>query len=176
MEKGSLLPRVVRRGYSTFCSVIFDPPPFPWSNFFFGEIERLKFLLITSSHMPQCPQYTASKYGVIGFCRASGPEFLKENITVNAICPAFIPTNLCPPEILKLWPKEHITPLSTVNKAIDAFLADDSLTGQAVELSQENIYFRKQVEYPNESQKWVGEKSNEIWDVGYQAPPKREGY
>ncbi|CAO2656120.1 Nn.00g049230.m01.CDS01 [Neocucurbitaria sp. VM-36] len=138
------------------------------------------FFVATSSaagfHMPQCPQYTASKYGVVGLCRAAGPVFVKEGITVNAICPAFIPTNLCPPEILKLWPKEHITPLSTVNKAIDAFLADDTLTGQAVELSQENIYFRQQVDWPNESQKWVGLKSNEIWDVGYQAPPKREGY
>jgi 15-hydroxyprostaglandin dehydrogenase (NAD) len=126
--------------------------------------------------MPQCPQYTASKYGILGLVRASGPEFV---ITVNAICPAFIPTNLCPPEVLKRWPKEHITPLSTVNKAIDAFLADDNLTGQAVELSQENIFFRQQVDYPNESQRWIGTKSNEIWNEGYavgKQPVKRTGY
>jgi 15-hydroxyprostaglandin dehydrogenase (NAD) len=126
--------------------------------------------------MQQCPQYTASKYGVIGLCRASGPAFVKEGITVNAICPAFIPTNLCPPEVAKRWPKEHVTPLSTVHNAIDAFLADDTLTGQAVELSQENIYFRQPVDYPNESQRWIGEESNKIWDVGYQEPPKRAGY
>ncbi|KAH7378728.1 hypothetical protein BKA66DRAFT_466525 [Pyrenochaeta sp. MPI-SDFR-AT-0127] len=127
-------------------------------------------------HMVQCPQYTASKYGVVGLCRAAGPVFVKEGITVNAICPAFIPTNLCPPEVLKLWPKEHITPLSTVTKAIDAFLADDTLSGKVVELSQENIYFREQHDWANESQKWMGTRSNEIWDVGYQEPPKREGY
>jgi 15-hydroxyprostaglandin dehydrogenase (NAD) len=118
--------------------------------------------------MIQCPQYTASKYGILGLVRASGPVFVKEGITVNAICPAFIPTNLCPPEVLKRWPKEHITPLSTVNKAMDAFLADDTLTGQAVELSQEN-----------ESQKWIGEESNKIWDEGYavgKEPLKRSGY
>ncbi|KAB2105915.1 hypothetical protein AG0111_0g5706 [Alternaria gaisen] len=126
--------------------------------------------------MIQCPQYTASKYGVVGLCRASGPVFVKEGITVNAICPAFIPTNLCPPEVAKRWPKEHITPLSTVNKAIDAFLADDTLTGQAVELSQENIYFRQPVDYPNESQRWIGEESDKIWNLGYQEPPKRQGY
>jgi 15-hydroxyprostaglandin dehydrogenase (NAD) len=98
---------------------------------------------------------------------------------VNAICPAFIPTNLCPPEVAKLWPKEHITPLSTVNKAMDAFLVDDSLTGQAVELSQENIYFRDPVGYPNESQRWIAENSHELWDDGYAVgmePLKREGY
>jgi 15-hydroxyprostaglandin dehydrogenase (NAD) len=78
-----------------------------------------------------------------------------------------------------LWPKEHITPLSTVNKAIDAFLADDGLTGQAVELSQEDIFFRQMVDYPNESQRWVGENSNQIWDEGYavgKQPVKRQGY
>jgi len=127
--------------------------------------------------MTQCPQYTASKYGIVGLVRASGPVFVKEGITVNAICPAFIPTNLCPPEVLKRWPKEHITPLSTVNKAIDAFLADDKLTGQAVELSQENIYFRQQVDYPNESQRWMGEESDKIWNEGYMKEPvKRNGY
>lgn len=64
--------------------------------------------------MSQCPQYTASKYGIIGLTRALGLVFAKENITVNAICPAFISTNLCPPAVLARWPKEHITPLSTV--------------------------------------------------------------
>jgi NAD(P)-dependent dehydrogenase (short-subunit alcohol dehydrogenase family) len=128
--------------------------------------------------MPQCPQYTASKYGIVGLVRASGEVFVKEGITVNAICPAFIPTNLCPPEVMKRWPKEHITPLSTVNKAIDAFLADDTLTGQAVELSQDKIYFRQQVDWANESQKWMGTESNKIWDEGYaigKAPVKRIG-
>ncbi|KAI8939660.1 hypothetical protein NX059_003417 [Plenodomus lindquistii] len=139
-----------------------------------------KFVATSSSaglyHMSQCPQYTTSKYGVIGLIRSSGPTFLRENITVNAICPAFIPTNLCPPEVLKRWPKEHITPLSTVNKAIDAFLADDGMSGQVVELSQEEIYFRKQHDWVNESQKWIGEESDKIWNVGYAEPPKRNGY
>jgi 15-hydroxyprostaglandin dehydrogenase (NAD) len=62
---------------------------------------------------------------------------------------------------------------------MDAFLADDTLTGQAVELSQENIYFRSQPDWPNESQKWIGEESNKIWDEGYavgKEPLKRSGY
>jgi 15-hydroxyprostaglandin dehydrogenase (NAD) len=62
---------------------------------------------------------------------------------------------------------------------MDAFLADDTLTGQAVELSLDKIYFREQHDYPNESQKWIGEESNKIWDEGYAvgtAPLKRNGY
>jgi 15-hydroxyprostaglandin dehydrogenase (NAD) len=62
---------------------------------------------------------------------------------------------------------------------MDAFLADDTLTGQAVELSQENIYFRAQPDWPNESQRWIGEESNKIWDEGYavgKEPLERCGY
>lgn len=60
-----------------------------------------------------------------------------------------------------------MTPLSTVNKAIDAFLEDRTLTGQVVELSLESIYFREQVGWPNESQRWIGEESHKLWDLGY---------
>ncbi|ORY15881.1 hypothetical protein BCR34DRAFT_464183, partial [Clohesyomyces aquaticus] len=114
------------------------------------------------------PQYTASKYGVVGLTRAAGPVFVKEGITVNCICPGFIPTALAPPGILERWPKEHITPLSTATKAIDAFLGDDNMTGQAVELSQDKIYFRDMVDWVNESQKWIGTESLSLWDEVYQ--------
>jgi NAD(P)-dependent dehydrogenase (short-subunit alcohol dehydrogenase family) len=122
------------------------------------------------------PQYTASKYGVVGLIRAAGPVFVKEDITVNCICPAFIPTNLCPPRLLEIWPKEHITPLSTALKAIDAFLGDDTMTGQAVELSQENIYFRDQVDWANESQTWIGTQSMSLWDEVYAKVPEKNGH
>lgn len=122
------------------------------------------------------PQYSATKYGVVGLTRSAGPVFVKEGITVNCICPAFIPTNLCPPRLLEIWPKEHITPLSTALKAIDAFLGDDSMTGQAVELSQENIYFRDQVDWANESQTWVGTQSHTLWDQVYAEVQTKTGY
>jgi len=95
---------------------------------------------------------------------------------VNAICPGFIPTNLCPPQILEVWPKEHITPLSTAIKAIDAFLGDETMSGQTVELSQKQIYFRQCVDWANDSQKWVGEESQSIWDAAYSKVPEKKGY
>jgi NAD(P)-dependent dehydrogenase (short-subunit alcohol dehydrogenase family) len=122
------------------------------------------------------PQYSASKYGVVGFTRSAGPVFVKEGITVNCICPGFIPTGLCPPGLLEIWPKEHITPLSTAIKAIDEFLGDDTMTGQAVELSQGDIFFRKPVDYPNESQRWIGEDSLTLWDKAYATLTERKGY
>ena len=126
--------------------------------------------------MPTCPQYCASKYGVVGLTRSCGETFAKEGITVNCICPGFIPTNLCPPHMLELWPKEHITPLSTATKAIDTFLGDPTMTGQVVELSLDQLYFRKIPEWANESQRWIGEESGSFWEKAYATIPKKEGY
>ncbi|MBC8075012.1 MAG: SDR family oxidoreductase, partial [Chloroflexales bacterium] len=36
--------------------------------------------------------YTASKHGVLGLTRALAVEFVAKNITVNAICPAYVNT------------------------------------------------------------------------------------
>lgn len=113
------------------------------------------------------PLYTAAKHGLVGLVRACGPEFATEGITVNCICPAFVPTNLCPPHVLHLFPKEHITPMTTVLKAFDTFIADDKMTGQVVELSLDQLYFREQPGWANESQKWLGTESKAFWDAAY---------
>jgi 15-hydroxyprostaglandin dehydrogenase (NAD) len=125
--------------------------------------------------MPIQPQYTASKHALVGLTRAAGPIFLeKDRITVNCICPAFVETNLCPPHIKAIFPKEHITPMSTVLKAFDTFIDKPAMTGQTLELSLENMYFRKQPDWANESQRFLGEGSADIWEDGYKAPVKLE--
>jgi 15-hydroxyprostaglandin dehydrogenase (NAD) len=76
------------------------------------------------------PQYCTAKAALVAFTRCVGPVLLnKENITVNAICPAFIATGLAPKAVLEVFPKEHLTPMSTALRAYDTFLADDSMTG-----------------------------------------------
>ncbi|KAJ5936866.1 hypothetical protein N7466_003316 [Penicillium verhagenii] len=129
-------------------------------------------VIITSSSaglysMATNPIYTASKHALVGLARALGPELDRQNIQVNAICPAFVPTALCPKDMLDRFPKEHITPMSTVIKAYDTFLKDDTLTGQTVELSLDQLYFRVKPDYPNESQRWLGEDSASFWEEAY---------
>lgn len=36
--------------------------------------------------------YTASKHGVVGFCKSLGLELAKSGVTVNAVCPGFVET------------------------------------------------------------------------------------
>lgn len=121
------------------------------------------------------PQYTAAKHALVGLTRAAGPVLLKEfSITLNCICPAFVKTNLCPPHMLSMFPTEHVTPMSTVIKALDTFLDDDIMTGQTVELSLDQLYFRKQPKWANKSQQWLGQDSAAFWEDAYRttAPAK----
>lgn len=104
---------------------------------------------------------------LIGLTRSIGPRLREEGITVNAICPAFVPTGLAPDGLIDLVPKEHITPLSTIVKAFETLIENDELSGEAVECSQDKLYFRKPVEFPNESQKWLNGDPDRFWSVGY---------
>lgn len=96
---------------------------------------------------------------------------LAENITINAVLPAFVITNLAPGPLNSIWPKEHITPMSTILKAYSFYLDTDK-TGQIGECSLEEIHFRTQPEYANASQKWIVEDSGSIWEKAYPVPSK----
>lgn len=63
--------------------------------------------------------------------------------------------------------------MSTILKAFNLYLDTDA-TGQIGECSLDEIHFRKQPEYPNESQKWIMENSGSLWAQAYPAPPEYE--
>lgn len=130
-----------------------------------------------SSRIETNPQYGIAKHGLVGLVRSAGDEFLKlDNITLNAICPAFVMTGLCPPFIRDTFPKEHVTPMATIMKAYDAFLDDDTMTGQTVEATLEQLHFRQMPEYSNESQRWMGQGSDGFWERAYEkVAPARNG-
>jgi len=118
--------------------------------------------------MESNPQYTAAKHGLVGLTRAAGPVFKKEGITVNCILPAFVPTGLAPPKIIEIFPKEHITPMSTIIRAFDEFLQNPEKSGDILECSQDQLFPRKPPEFPNESQRWLREETAYLWDSVYQ--------
>jgi 15-hydroxyprostaglandin dehydrogenase (NAD) len=61
--------------------------------------------------------------------------------------------------------------MSTVLKAFDTFLGDSKISGQTVELTLNQLFFRKQPEWANESQRWLGEDSKAFWDEAYATCP-----
>ncbi|KAH8893430.1 hypothetical protein GQ53DRAFT_793584 [Thozetella sp. PMI_491] len=115
------------------------------------------------------PQYTTAKHGLIGLTRASAPNLLTEGITVNALCPGVIETNLMPVHVRHLFPRELLTPMSTALRTVDAFLDDDSMTGQTVEFCLDELYFRKQPDYAMQNQKDVAALDSTFWTEAYKS-------
>lgn len=91
--------------------------------------------------LPGQTNYSASKAGMIGFTKAFAKEVGSRGITVNAIAPGFIPTDLTadlPADLVK-WATEN-TPLGRMGKPeevayVVTFLASDNasyITGEVI--------------------------------------------
>ena len=102
------------------------------------------------------PLYTASKHGVVGLVRSLAPVYLKDNITINALKPTLVETNLMPKHVgEKYKDPRNLTPMSTVLKAFDAILGSMELTGQTLELTLDDVVFKQQPEYSRPNTKWM---------------------
>jgi len=122
------------------------------------------------------PQYGAAKHGLVGLTRSAGPLMLRDfNITINAILPGFVATGLAPAGLVDRWPKEYVTPMTTVLRAFDLFLGEKDMTGQCVELSGEDICPHSVPKYPNEVSRWLHEESKSLWAEAYSVVPVRGG-
>jgi len=81
-------------------------------------------------------------------------SILGEPITVNCICLGLVDTGLTG-VLMAVAPPQQVTPKSTIVRAVTSFIDDDTLNGQAAECSVENIYYRKQPEYGDESAEYI---------------------
>lgn len=87
--------------------------------------------------------YTASKAGVLGLTRAMAKEVSKFGITVNAVCPGLIDTEMvrrdCTPEMIKFY--ESVFPIPRLGKPEEVaqlvlFLCLDSyITGASLDIN-----------------------------------------
>ncbi len=107
-----------------------------------GRIINLSSVVGLSGNAGQC-NYSASKAGVIGFTKSLAKELAGKGVTVNAIAPGFIETEMT--DALSEKVKEqilHEIPLKCLGKAEDIaesamFLASDKsryITGQVLQV------------------------------------------
>ena len=70
----------------------------------------------------------------------------------------------------KVSPK-YVTPASTVIKAFEGFLENESMTGQAAECSGEHVYYRTQPEWSDEEAKAIMTQSDraKVQELGEKA-------
>lgn len=91
---------------------------------------------------PYLPAYVAAKHGVVGLTKASALEYARQNIRINAICPAFIDTplsreSLAPEHAAALMaecPIGRFAQAEEVASMVQWLLSDDCsfVTGQAI--------------------------------------------
>lgn len=128
------------------------------------------------------PQYNAAKHAVLGLTRAVGqPCYNTDGIAVNCIMPAVIDTPILPGNLKLSWPKEYITPFTTLNRAFDEMIDAEGKvqqdgksngkdgvikTGQSIECAMDRLYYRTHYDPPDESQKYFLEdalKTDGLW-------------
>jgi len=135
-------------------------------------------MVITAScagqyHFPIAPQYAAAKHALVGLTRSVGAKLMNDdNIAVNAVMPAFIPTPLISQTLKDAWPKEYVTPVATVTKGFMELIDDEGRVregsdgkdgevkaGCTVECINNKLYYRKGVESADESQQWLRDQA-----------------
>ena len=57
--------------------------------------------------------------------------------------------------------------MSTIMKVYDTFLDDDTMRGQTVIGSLDNLHFMEMPPYPDDSMRWMKEESNAYWEQAY---------
>lgn len=146
-------------------------------------------IVITSSvagfraHPPN-PQYSSSKYGLLGLTRAVAPGAAQVGIRVNCVCPAVVATGLAPPGLMEAFPKSIVTPMATMMRAFDELGEFDGLardgkekwvssgpSGAVVEVNLQDLIFREEPEMEGDSS--VDPGIAEAWRSVYEERNKR---
>jgi 3-oxoacyl-[acyl-carrier protein] reductase len=87
--------------------------------------------------------YTASKAGMDGLTRAYASRLVKEGVTVNAVAPALIHTDMTsdPEELRKRIPMGRLGRADEVAQAVAFLVGNDYTTGQTVHVNG-GLYYR----------------------------------
>jgi len=111
---------------------------------------------------PTLPIYTAAKHAVTGFVRSFGKYLPEEKITLNAVNPNVIRTNISTGAFYDiLEEKGLLTPMSGVIEAFESMLGDSTVSGECFEIPPGGGYkIRKAPEY-------LDKESSDVFDLLY---------
>ena len=147
-----------------------------------GGVKRQKKFIATASIMgmypfPAQPMYGSAKHGVIGLVRSVARRFLQEdNIAVNAVCPAFVATGLAPPGVVEAVEKKgHLTPMRSIIRAYEELIESEGKAGETVEVSGEELYWRKEVGFSNWGSRWLVDDPDGLWRGSYRRKEVERG-
>ncbi|KAH9840508.1 Enoyl-(Acyl carrier protein) reductase [Teratosphaeria destructans] len=95
--------------------------------------------------VPTLPIYTAAKHAVIGFVRSYGKYLPEESITLNAVCPNAVRTNISTSGFYDaMEEKGFLTPMDSVMDAFEKFLDDAQISGECWEAGPRGDLVRRE--------------------------------
>jgi len=90
---------------------------------------------------PTLPIYTAAKHALVGFTRSYGKYLPEEQITMNAVCPNVIRTNISAPTFYdKLDGMNLLTPMKGLIEAFESMLGSNDTSGEIFEVGPNGGY------------------------------------
>ncbi|KAM5373448.1 hypothetical protein ACJZ2D_006942 [Fusarium nematophilum] len=103
--------------------------------------------------MPLLPIYTAAKHALVGFVRTFGKYLPEEKITLNAICPNIVKTNISSGDFYeRADAKGLLITVESLVESFEALLGANQTSGEAIEVLPGNDGYRikERPEYTNE--------------------------
>lgn len=92
--------------------------------------------------------------GVVGFVRSYGKHLVEEKITLNAICPNVVRTNISSDAFYdKLEPRGLITPVENLIKVFDSLLGANEVSGETFEVGPVGTQSRPVPDYMDDETK-----------------------
>ncbi|GAB7364442.1 hypothetical protein MBLNU230_g4983t1 [Neophaeotheca triangularis] len=109
--------------------------------------------------VPTLPVYTAAKHATVGFVRSYGKYLPEEHITLNAICPNVVRTNISTGTFYdSLEAQKLLTPMKGVVDAFESLL-DSDVSGECLEAGPSGGFTRRApAEYLDDTSKEVCDK------------------
>lgn len=94
--------------------------------------------------VPSLPIYTAAKHALVGLTRSYGKLLADEGITVNAVAPNVVQTNISAQQFYEKLAKESLlTPMDGLMSAFDAMLSD-KCSGEVFECGPAGGYTKRE--------------------------------
>lgn len=125
---------------------------------------------------PAMPEHCAAKHAVLGLTRSIADQgYASDNVGMNCILPGLVNTSIIRAGFAAQMPTHFITPLPMLNRAFDELfelegkVEQDGLSnghdgkiklGQAVEVGVTKLYCRQQVDYPDDTQRFLVENAD----------------
>jgi acetoacetyl-CoA reductase len=112
-----------------------------------GSIVNMSSFVGEAGNMGQA-NYAAAKAGLLGFTKSAALELAKSNITVNAVCPGFIETDMTgaiPEEaqekIMKTIPMGRFGQPEDIAQAVRFCVENEYMTGATLDING-GVYMR----------------------------------